>query len=395
MTTAPMTTEGDADLLQAVAESSGLRLVGQRRLQSEAGPNGFVTGYSIRLADAQGVEVDRVVYVETTPPGIDREGVLRLRDDAGDERAVWVYPNDPNLPALADAVLPDRARALLERLSGGAVAGALRLDVTAYRPGKRAVVKATGEGGTHYLKVVAPDTARRIHERHAAWRAAGVAVPPSLGWAEAGVVAIAEQPGTPAAAALGVAEPEALLDSIDALREQISTVPSDGEARPSLARRIDWYLRRVRALDGELEARLGVIGAEVSRLLGTEVRRVTIHGDLHLGQLFVDPDEPERVVGVIDIDTAGAGDPADDAAALWAHLVATTAHARAAGDEAKADAADDLARRARLRWRSTRDRAQGERTAAIAATHLLGHALTGVLTPQRAVAVAERVLGLP
>lgn len=390
-----MTTEVDDDLLRAVADSSGLRLVAARRLQSEAGPNGFVTGYSIRLADEHGQEVDRVVYVETTPPGIDREGVIRLQDETGDERAVWVYPNDPNLPALADAVVPQRARGLLERLTGAPVDGDVHLDVTAYRPGKRAVVKVSSPSGAYYLKVVAPEAARRIHERHAAWRAAGVAVPPAEGWSQEGVVAIAEQPGMPAASALGLADPERLLDSIDELREQIAQVPSDGEARGSLARRIDWYLRRVRSLAPELEPRLQVIGAEVSRALGSELRRATIHGDLHLGQLFVDPEDPSRVVGVIDIDTAGAGDPADDAAALWAHLVATKAHAATAGDPARSEAADDLARRARLRWRSTADRARGERVAAIAATHLLGHALTGVLTPQRAVAVAERVLGLP
>ncbi|WP_157001895.1 aminoglycoside phosphotransferase family protein [Agromyces laixinhei] len=407
-----MTTPGDdeLDLLHAVAESSRLHLVEATRVHGEAGPDGFVTGYRVRLADEAGRQIERFVYVTTEPRGGDRDGVLRMRDESGDERAVWVYPNDPRLPALARAVVPSQAREVLESFGPGHVwahdasgvgppvgrESELTLVVAAYRPGKRAVVRATLGGLRAYLKVVPPGRAERIHARHEVWRAAGIPVPRPLGWTEQGIVGLAEQPGRAASEALDRADPDRLLDGIAALRRRIAQLPSNADARGSLGGRVDWYTRRTAMRDPELEPRLRSIRASVDRLLAeTTAERVTIHGDLHLGQLFVDEHDPSRVAGVIDIDTAGTGDPADDDAALWAHLIATATHAAAhaatAGDLVRAERAETLADRARSRWSA--DGADGadraDRIAAIAATHLLGHALTGSLPAADAVARAE------
>lgn len=393
------TTEAESDLLHAVAELSRLRLLDAVRVHGEAGPDGFVTGYRLRLGDGAGQEIERFVYVTTSPRGGEHPGVLRLHDESGDERAVWVYPNDPRLPALAHAVVPARASTLLAGFDPAWAEpgdrGSLELSIAAYRPGKRAVVRAALGSRRAYLKVVPPGgRARRIHDRHRAWRHAGIPVPRAFGFTDQGVVAIAEQPGLPATAALDRVDPVRLLDAVDELRRRIASTSSDVEARASLASRIDWYARRTRALAPELGERIRGIRRSVSATLEATVpERATIHGDLHLGQLFVDPVAPDHVVGLIDIDTAGVGDPADDEAALWAHLVATASHATATGDAIASARSGCLADSARARWGGEHDDAgRARRVGAIAATHLLGHALTGSVAPLDAIETAERLL---
>ena len=58
---------------------------------------------------------------------------------AGVEAGVWRYPFDPLLPGLADAVTPGR----VDRLLAGGLRGRPDLEVVAYRPIRRAVVRAT------------------------------------------------------------------------------------------------------------------------------------------------------------------------------------------------------------------------------------------------------------
>lgn len=428
MTTTTPTTSSDAapaapasaiaadelDLLGDVVELSGLRLVAADRLHGEAGPDGFVVGYRVEVADDEGRAAERVVYVATAPSGADQPGVLRMRDESGDERAVWVHPNDPRLPGLAHAVIPVRAASVLAGFDGGpgevaaaghappAEASLPDLEITAYRPGKRAVVRATRGGRTVYLKVVPPRRAAAVHDRHASWHAAGLPVPRPLGRTDEGIVGLEEQHGLPAADVLELLDPEWLLDDLDELRRRIAAVPSIGAARASLASRADWYVRRVTELaPGSADRIAALRDAIVLRTAASEDAApapapVTIHGDLHLGQLFVDESAPYRVVGLIDVDTAGLGDPADDDAALWAHLVATAAHAEARGDAVRSARAAAVADAARARWARGplgRDEAhRRHRVAAIAATHLLGHALTGTLHPHDALDRAERLL---
>ncbi len=49
----------------------------------------------------------------------------------------------------------------------------------------------------------------------------------------------------------------------------------------------------------------------------SELRSATVHGDLHEAQLIVDGGQ---IVGLLDIDDAGVGDPLDDYATVLAHL---------------------------------------------------------------------------
>lgn len=385
MTMAIAMTDGRDEALDAIAASIGMRLTAARLVHQEASRGGFVTGHEVELADDEGTVRRETLYIDS---GDHPDApVLRLEGDDGETLSAWLYPNDPELPALAAAVLPDAASVLLRRL--GFDATGLTLAVLAYRPCKRAVVRMTTASGTLYLKVLRPAAARPLHARHVAWLEAGIPVPRPLAWAPDGLVALAPLPGVAAIDSLDGLGDE-FVDAIEGLVSRIAAVPSVEPARASLASRVDWYERRVRTLAPDLAQRVHDIASRISealRAVGPVAAPTTVHGDLHLGQIFVDPADRTSIVGLLDIDTAGLGDPADDAAAMWAHLV-VTAHQR--GESG--DTALHLATRLRERWPRPSDPSFAARAGAIAAVHLLGHALAGAFSASQALDAAEASL---
>jgi aminoglycoside phosphotransferase (APT) family kinase protein len=170
----------------------------------------------------------------------------------------------------------------------------------------------------------------------------------------------------------------AFLDQVEFVCSLVAAVPAVNTARPSLFRRLDWYLERLTELlpaEREQIQRAGeAIADRGADGFAFEFTPVTIHGDLHLGQLFVDPDNPSVIAGMLDIDTAGVGDPADDAGAFYAHLVAL-AESLVDRDANAAAEAFRLADAWQGRWRRNVNAGFAARASAIAATHLLGHAL--------------------
>lgn len=367
------------DVLMAVAASLDSELADAQPLQVEPTGNGFTHGYRVTLRDRAGATVDHTVFVETSPAEGARPGVLTLSNPGTGERVdVWVYPADPSLPALRTAVYAEAAGVVLARL--GLPVQGLRVSLAAYRPGKRAVVRVDTDTTAYYLKVVRPPAAEPLQARHTLWREAGIPVPAVLGWSEEGLVALEALAGSEVIGVLDrIADPAALLDSIELLGERIAQVPSTSSARSSLVRRIDWYeerlIEQLPALDGVIE-RTARTAARRFRAGGAPPPSRTVHGDLHLAQLLVDPAAPTSIAGVLDIDTSGWGDPADDAAALYAHLIATVVHDGGSRASVRARRASVLADGWRQRWFRSPDPGFVHRAHAIAATQLLGHALS-------------------
>ena len=365
------------EVLAAVAESVGMTLLAARRFSLEATARGYVAGYELELRSPAVADETHTVYLESNPSSRDRPGVLSFHDeDSGDRVSAWLYPNDPELPALAAAVFPQAATVLLGRL--GLQASTLQVSIAAYRPGKRAVVRLTAPEFTVYLKVVRPAVAGVLHARHEAWPAHGVPAPRSLGWSGDGFIALESLTGVEAGQVLATLPPTGFLDALDALTSTIGTLPGSAPARASLVTRLPWYLDRLRALLPGHAAQITVVGAAIARRrdAAPAATPVTVHGDLHVGQIFVAPEQPTHIVGVLDIDTAGLGDPADDAAALYAHLLVTALHLDDHGDAPAAAQARRLAGAAGDRWpRVANGPGFDDRARAIAATHLLGHIL--------------------
>ncbi|MFP7760711.1 phosphotransferase family protein [Marisediminicola sp. LYQ85] len=395
-------TDDSAAVLDAVAESLGRTIESAHLIQVEPSGSGTVSGHAVRWRDDDGVTSSVSLYVETAPPreggpGESRPGVLVLSDDEGGTATVWLYPGDPALPTLPAAVYPDAAALLLERL--GVDATDLTLSVVAYRPGKRAVIRMTTAERVLFLKVVRPGVVDALVDRHRAWIAAGLPAPEIIAWAPDGLVAIEALRGVELSTVLDEISEHDLLDTIDGLTRRIAEVSSPTPARPSLLSRLDWYEDRVSRAVVEpgtpsTPAAVSAVCARIRAIAsdaGPPEALVTIHGDLHVGQIFVDPHRPTTVTGVLDIDTAGLGDPADDAAALWAHLEATACHRRARGDAAFADRVHALATTVREGW-TTRGPRFARRVAAIAAVHLLGHALSTTIPLETALDLVDQIL---
>ncbi len=345
---------------------------------AEPTDQGYIRGYQLELADAAGMVERRLVFVEPGLSAVDSPGVLTIAVDGIDDPvAVWLYPSDPALPALRH--LTDVASAAVVLGALGISANPTAVRVVSYRPGRRAVVRVDSDSQPLFLKVVEPGKAGSISERHELFRQSGLPVPRLLGWSSDGVVGMSGLPGIEAQSAVGrILDHAAFLDQLEFLCSLLEVVPAVNTARPSLFHRLDWYLERLcERLPTDAE-RIAAVGAAVAAKgaegYDFEYTPVTIHGDLHLGQLFVDEAAPSEITGILDIDTAGVGDPADDAGAFYAHVIAL-GESIEERDAASASECFRLGYSWLSRWHPNRNAGYGARARAIAATHLLGHAL--------------------
>jgi hypothetical protein len=377
-------------LIRSMLEAVGITVNDVRAISAEVLGDGMVTGHEVDIEHEDGMRT-HVLYVDNETRNREpREDVTRERLPSGEWVDIWVYPADPALPALATAVFPETAAVILARI-GRESAGAT-VAVRAYRPGKRAVLEVRAGTRSTFLKVVPPSRVQRIAERHQQWRDHGIPVPRVLTWSSEGLLALEQAPGTAANTVVDDLGDD-FLDAVAELRRRVGGIPSSEPARSSPLTRVGWYERTLAGLAPELAERAGALGRRVSALrdaVGDNPRPQTIHGDLHPSQLFLDLENPRHILGVLDIDTAGWGDPADDEAALWAHLVTTAAYREVTGWPTSG--CRRLAASARGRWHRHDDPHYAERTAAIAAVQLMGHAFARFVPPADLIGVAESLL---
>jgi aminoglycoside phosphotransferase len=365
-------------ILTRVAARLQCNLLGYTESIAEPTDHGYLRGYQLDLRNAAGLPERRLVFVEPGLMSTLAPDVLAIPVDGTDDIvAVWLYPSDPALPALRTVTDVSSASVVLESL--GIPGVPIAVDVVSYRPGRRAVVRVDSATQRLFLKVVEPGKAESISERHELFRSSGLPVPRLLGWSTDGVVGMTGLPGIEAQSAVGlIRNHAAFLDQLQFLCTLLEGVPAVNTARPSLFHRLDWYIARLTERLPADSGRIADVGAEIAAKgkdgYDFEFTPVTIHGDLHLGQLFVDADVPSEIAGILDIDTAGVGDPADDAGAFYAHLIAL---GDSLGERPDISAAEcfALADAWRARWRNNRNAGFDSRARAIAATHLLGHAL--------------------
>ncbi len=393
--------DSDAELLahprsalDAALAGSGRALRDWRLNRVEASGGGRLMGFDVDLdVDGGGTET-ALVFLDTGNRPVDTERVRVLqRPEGGPPVRAWVYPQDPYLPALPAATVPEAAAVLLARL-GAPLASTPTLEVLSYRPGKRAVVKVV-EGGRDrgYLKIVQPELASHIAALHEAFLEARVPVPRVLAWSRDGLLLLEALPGAPAASVIDrVCGSDAFLDELEGLRRLVERVPWAEAARPGAVERRDWYRDALCEALPSRAARVEAVFARLERSLARhpEPAPTTVHRDLHLDQVLVDRDHPDRIVGLIDIDTAGLGDPRSDTGGLLAHL-AVLAHWHRDHDRAEAEAAVRLGEAILARERDPRA------LAPVLAANLLAHALSAALGgadgDERALALIEDAEG--
>lgn len=353
----PHAGEAEAELL---ADALGIDRTHLTLRSREPLGSGSVAGFDV---ETDGAPPQRY-FVDTSGTRVASETGLVLTEGDDVAARIWLHPADPHLPALAPAAFGHAAASLVARL-GRQVGGVPSL--VGYRPGRRAVLRAPTDTGAVWIKVVRPSRVRRIVETHTTLQAAGLPLPAMLGWSPEGLIVLASATGVPATDVEW--RPARLLDAVDDLRRRLAAVRFEHPVR-GVGGRLDWYAERLtghpeinpaRALALISRARAGLEAGPSSPEAPTGV-----HGDLHYGQLFLSGED--QISGLIDVDTAGYGDPDEDAAAFRSHAIASALLTPAGPGRERVWA---LARLAGDRWGAPH-------VNALVLVHLLGHTLAAL-----------------
>ncbi|MDH3189393.1 MAG: aminoglycoside phosphotransferase family protein [Acidimicrobiia bacterium] len=304
--------EGAEPFLASVLETVGSRLRSYRISQVRYLPSRSVTvQYRADVIAASGKPEDSTFVAmagRKVPEGVPVFGAEGL------EVAFWQYPNDPFLPGLPLATDEGRVSNLLVRL--GAAKESIVLRQRAYRAGRRAVIEATGKTQRIFLKIVRPDAAAQLQKAHAEL-SEHIPVPHSLGWSEdQGIVAMQAMTGRTLRAALTARSTKVpsgsdilgLLSLLPVPDDNAKTVRGPHQRAPE-------HAELLTAVAPNLSDRLSYV---VNRLDGLDTEpAAAVHGDFHSAQILIDR---SKIVGVVDVDTAGVGERANDLAGLLGHL---------------------------------------------------------------------------
>jgi aminoglycoside phosphotransferase (APT) family kinase protein len=245
-------------------------------------------------------------------------------------------------------VRPESIAACLDDVLPGT--GPAAVEVVAYRPAERAVVRVSRGGRVLFVKAVPPSRLVGIVARHEALARAGLPVPAVVAAAVDGWFAMEALPGPtlrdrikawPCSigdAAMALPDADAFehifaglaavqLDDLPAEREIARHEEGDREeghaavtsARPTRTCDAAHHAALLARILPEHAGRLGELAEQMRKCAVAAQERVgpVVHGDLHEAQVVLDG---RRITGLLDIDDVGAGDPFDDRATLLAHL---------------------------------------------------------------------------
>ena len=318
-------TGADADgVLRAAVAASGAELVSCRPVHVQYRPGSdLIVRYAgtVRGADGSTSEDTLLAGVTRHGPHPGTVPVEATTASGGTLSAgVWRWPFDPVLADLGQIVTPARAEHALR----AHVRGPLSITVVVYRPAERVVVRVVDADGLElYVKLVAPTAVSALVERHARLADVGLPIPEIVATGASWIAMRAIHGPTLRDVIKGMAPsserlpgPEAIVD----VCERIANADL-ADARPVRPRLLD-AAAHARMLATVLHAehdRLGALAERFDRiaLAATSRDRRVIHGDLHEGQMIV---SNGSIVGLLDIDDAGPGDPVDDMATLLGHL---------------------------------------------------------------------------
>lgn len=234
---------------------------------------------------------------------------------------VWVHPNDPVLTSAGQAFTPSVVAGWLE--AAGVASGPVELRALAYRPMRRAVLRADAAGGPWFVKVQRPRRHLEYLERMALLAPVGL-TPPVVAVPARGVTVTRAAEGVSLAVALAAwsmedavePDPNALLGLLDRLPGGVRTLPAPRPCTERLDASVQAALLELPARASDIEGlRDRLLAAEADAVLGPVV---PTHGDFYEANVFT---IDGRATAMIDIESLGPGHLVDDLACLMAHLL--------------------------------------------------------------------------
>ena len=246
------------------------------------------------------------------------------------ESVLWCFPADRKLAGLATLGEPE---ALISRLAGalGEPTRSGRLDLIHYVAERSCTVRFeldglpgslfgkfyTGEGATAAWEVqqaLWASTARQSGRLHLA----APLIPPD----QAGSLWLGEVEGIELDRP-GLTD-ERLVAAMERAGEAIATLHQTslaGRTGPDAAASTPRHARAISHLGRafpDLSARLARIGDQLDAPAPAPPRLATLHGDLHLGNILL---QPTGEIGILDLDALSVGDPRLDLASLTGYLL--------------------------------------------------------------------------
>lgn len=319
-----LTSDDVGALLAAAVQHAGGNLVSWALDHVDANPAQSTTATYSALVEWPYGRREELLGVSARASGpADTDSAAEIFADGEREVAVWIYPQDPDLPGLARAAYAESMAEVCN--SHGVFASQvspadLQLQMIGYRPRRRAVVKVSYGDPPEvvYVKVLRARLFDDVLGRHRVLADAGLPVAEVAATTADHLLILRELPGRPLATAIfEPGEPctaEALIELLDSMPASVARL----DRRPPWPDAVGHYARMVSAALPALEPKLDRLVEVISQgLASIPPGDDPTHGDFHEGQVHV---AGGRVCGLLDTDTIGPGRRADDLACLVAHL---------------------------------------------------------------------------
>lgn len=309
-------------LLQAAVEHAGGRLVSWALDHVDANPPHSTTATYSAVVDWSYGRREELLGVSARASGpAASDAAAEIFADGEREVAVWIYPQDPDLPGLARAAYAESMSEVsnAHQVFDHPVAPSdLDLHMVGYRPRRRAVVRVAAADEVVYVKVLRPRLFDDVVRRHRLLADAGVPVAPIAATTDDQLLILRELPGVPLAQAVFDPVPPCTAEQLIGLLDSLPASVAQLERRPPWSDAVPHYAKVVAKAVPRLEERLGrLVDTIAAGLAPVGLGFEPTHGDFHEGQVHV---AGGRVSGLLDIDTIGPGHRVDDLACLVAHL---------------------------------------------------------------------------